>query len=475
MSALNKHCEILNVTLGDDFVDLGSLDCISKKRIERSDSTTQLLNFKTALSTVFLAATCVWSFSFSADSTNAACVITQVQSESDTQQTETPESERDIQIKELIQQLGDKHYVVRDEAESELLKIGGPAIESLRIATTLSGTDAPDGEIQLRATRLLILIEREEREQKIRLFLDGKDPKLNLDGWIEFSKIFESESTDRQLRRIFVDMYQAQPKLFAAIKKGKHELESTYQFVSKQSLRSNSNSNATQAAGTMNALMFVAALEFPGADESGKSERISISQNDLRRLKSVVTQSQMVTYVNNCGSRQQIEKLISNWLTAIPRKDAGSAGHILAVIKAYKMDSQIEAVIEFANDKKLPAQTRVTAIELLASLGNAVHLPNLASLLQDSTIVGSYLPQINLPDSENSGEPNFKNSEPPPLMQVQIRDLALIAAIRICNLKTNEFGFQPKCVSKNRFVRNRAGFYSQDSREAAFKKWNSRN
>ena len=48
-------------------------------------------------------------------------------------------------INALIQQLGDEHYIVRDEAENELLKIGGPAIEPLRIATTMSGIDKPDG------------------------------------------------------------------------------------------------------------------------------------------------------------------------------------------------------------------------------------------------------------------------------------------------------------------------------------------
>ena len=477
MSALIDHCEIPDDTRGAcinrcascqaDFFhpskhDWNSL-CQPKSRI----------SVRSYLIAFFLPMGCLIHSAFFAGSIDACCFVAQREHPKQTDSALEIET-----INALIQQLGDNHYIVRDEAESELLKIGGPAIEPLRNATTLSGTEAPDGEIQLRATRLLILIEREDRERGIRLFLEGKDTDLELAGWGEFSKTLEP---NRQSRRIFVDMYQAQPKLFAAIKKGKRELETVYQFVSKRSLRSNSNSNATQSAGTMNALMFVAALQFSKTTDSQELERISISQNDLRRLRDVVTQSQMVTYVNNCGNRKRIEKIISKWLAAIPDGDAESVGTQLAVIKAYDMNSQTDTVIQFAADQKLPTQTRVKAIEIIASLGVASQLPKLDTLLQEATVVGSYLPQIPLEDISNSGEPNFQKlptktpDEAPQLMQVQIRDLSLIAAIKISGQDVAEYGFQPKCFSRNRFVRNLAGFYSQTSREEAFKTWNEQN
>ena len=307
-------------------------------------------------------------------------------------------------IRKLIAQLGDDHYATRDEAEVKLLEIGGPAIERLRAATSMRGSQTPDGEIQLRATRLLILIERKERERQIRLFLEGKDSNIELAGWQAFSEVV---SPDRQTRRMFVDMFQAQPKLFAAIEQGKRELESVYQEVAKRSLRANSNANATKSVGTMNAMMFVAGLKFPMTN-GPEFERIAVDQNDMRRLQAVMTQSQMVTYLSNCGIRPHVETLIKDWLGSIPNDNATSIGFQLAVIKAYELKPQIKLVIEFATDDKLPIQTRVNALETFLNVADVNQLDQLDSVLKDVTIVGSYLPQSRAQEPTGSSlEPDF--------------------------------------------------------------------
>jgi len=91
-------------------------------------------------------------------------------------------------IKSLISQLGDADFIVRNEAEDALAKIGAPATTHLREILTHKDDSATDSEIRLRAVRLLIIIEREVIQQNMRDFLKGKSDKIHYPGWPDFSK-----------------------------------------------------------------------------------------------------------------------------------------------------------------------------------------------------------------------------------------------------------------------------------------------
>ncbi len=374
-------------------------------------------------------------------------------------------------IRKLIKQLGDDHYLARDEAESKLLKIGGPAIDQLRQATSLRGNEAPDGEVQLRATRLLILIERKERERQILAFLEGNEDGIDLAGWDDFSKINDS---DRFTRQLFVDMHQAQPELLAAIRKGKSAVEAEFQRASKQSMRSGGTS-ATDSLGTLVAALFVSSLEFEA--ESGTAvEKIAVSDVDLRRIQVVLTQPQMVTFVNSSGQRKQIVNLISQWLNSLPDEEASKVNIQLLTIKAYELKDQIDSVISFASNPEVPLLTRASAIEVISNLATADDLSKLEPLLNDESVAGSYLPPLNVdtdkPASADVVVPeSHEDKNPPAIMHVQIRDLALIAALKILRLDVRQFGFNPKCINGTKIIRNKSGFFSDQTRALAFEKW----
>lgn len=377
----------------------------------------------------------------------------------------------DVSIEKLIAQLGDSHYMVRDEAESKLLKIGGPAIARLRRATTHRDDRQPDSEIRLRATRLLILIERKEHNRQIREFLEGNGSDLNFSGWPEFSTIAGS---DRVARKLFVDMHQAQPDLMATLKKDKNSVEEAYQNVSKRSLRSNTYTNATQTIGTLTAMLFVSTLEF-SSEENQSQSRISVGDADVRRIQIVLTQPPMITFVNRSGNQAQIGRLVSNWLGTLPNDENASIVVQLSVIGAYQLTDQLNSVTSFAKNRRLPPPTRITAIDIFGNLADKDDAAKLQSLLDDRTVVGNYLPRIGIATAKRSdgGTPSFSKNRPR-LMQVQIRDLALATSIKLTQLDPGDFGFDRKCFSGDNLIRNYAGFFSQEDRKSSFDKWAQR-
>ena len=78
--------------------------------------------------------------------------------------------------------------------------------------------------------------------------------------------------------------------------------------------------------------------------------------------------------------------------------------------------------------------------------------------------------------------PQNGNQDAPPatnnlsqLTEVQIRDMALLTAIMINELKAEDFGFNPNCIRQSRIVKNNAGFLNEELRSNAFKTWTLRN
>lgn len=374
----------------------------------------------------------------------------------------------DPPIQLLIAQLGDSSCLIRNEAETKLRKIGGPAIPLLRNATIYQGQLQPDSEIRLRARRLLILIERAERKRKIRAFLDGNDSDLDFGGWTEFSKMAGS---NRVSRRLFIDMYKAQPVLMEAVIKDRKSLEEEFQSVSKRSLLSKSYSNATQEVGTLVAMLYVSTLEFSSAQDR-IPERITVGDVDVRRIQSVLTQTQMITFVNNSGIRSQFRQLISNWLGTLSKDENGLVVVQLSVIDAYRLNDHLAMVTRFAMNRRLPPPTRITAIDIFGNLATSNDIKKIGSLLDDQTVVGHYLPGagIKRADPIRDGQPSFEEKRPR-LMQVQIRDLVLATSIKLAKREPGEYGFDPKCFSEKKLIQNHAGFYSEEERKIAFDKW----
>lgn len=370
------------------------------------------------------------------------------------------------EIENIISRLGDPSYIVRNDAESELLKIGGPAIEPLKKLLTHRDSHEPDSEILLRATRLLILIERNEHARKIREFLNGSDNKCDLAGWSEFSKIVGS---GKSARKLFVGMHESQSGLVSTIDQGKDAAEKSFQDVVKRSLRISSNSNASQAFGTLTSVLFVSTIKFE-SESGGPFASIRYSDVDLRRIQTVLKQPQMITFINSCRSKTQVKQLISHWLDSLADHDVQPIKVKLSIITAYRLKNKLGSVVKILSQRTLPSQTRVAAVQVVCQLGNDELVPTLAKLFDDQSMVGSYLPRFDDKTLVAKNSPESSTSRQ--LMEVKFCDLALATAIILRQKNLADFGYFASAWVGNELVPGQAGFLSDQERRAAFEQWN---
>jgi hypothetical protein len=117
----------------------------------------------------------------------------------------------DKQIADLINQLGDKSFEVREAATVKLQQAGEAAIPALREAVK-----SKDREIRLRSERLLTAVEEQLRKTVIAKFLRETNPDLDygMKGWKFVAK---NVGATRKAKELFLQVYQSQPKLIAAL------------------------------------------------------------------------------------------------------------------------------------------------------------------------------------------------------------------------------------------------------------------
>lgn len=124
---------------------------------------------------------------------------------------EPTETFTDQQIAEMIEKLGSMQFNEREAATRQLQKAGGAALPRLREAT-----QSKDREVRVRAEQLTKAIEERIRKSVTLRFLRETDPSLDygMKGWKFASGIF---GTTRKSKELFLQMYQADPKVTALI------------------------------------------------------------------------------------------------------------------------------------------------------------------------------------------------------------------------------------------------------------------
>ena len=101
----------------------------------------------------------------------------------------------------LLRRLGDRNFKAREQATTELRRLG-PAARSI----LEEGIKDSDAEVRRRSGLLLRLATRTDTEIALENYLVKKDSTglLKLPSWVRFSKYV---GTDDAAKRLFVDMY----------------------------------------------------------------------------------------------------------------------------------------------------------------------------------------------------------------------------------------------------------------------------
>jgi hypothetical protein len=368
---------------------------------------------------ILIAAPVVWPALSAADETPGAAA--------------TPEH-----IVELIGQLGNDEFTLRETATEELTRIGLPAFAALEAA----GKN-PDREIRYRSQRILGLIRQLDMQRRLEAFLSGKDEEegYQLPGWSRFKK---SYGDDQQTRTLFVEMQRADADLLRALEEGPRfaadaVAQRTSQF--QQSLQLGLQQQAS--LGQVSATLFVAA------------------QDDV-----ALSAQTMSLVLNHCFQQSQRELLTNSSQRELPRKMLGSIirrtegqAAYTAISVAYQLNlpEGIEPAVKVLTN---PAQPYMVpqALMLVAKSGDAAHLLAVEKLLENKTVITRA--------TEGNKSVTY---------ELQVRDTALAAAVLLSKQELKDY-FDPQAQQLTDFQQiffnaRLIGFADEATRAKSFDKW----
>lgn len=347
---------------------------------------------------------------------------------------------RKSQIAELVAQLGDSSFAVRQRATRELVELGIVARDAL-----VEAANGDDAEVRARARAVLATVEEADFRARLDAFssdFDGSH-KQTLPGWEQFTTLFGSGRVARQL---FVEMQRAEPELLEAFAKGEkpanEAINARCQSISQHAMQSPRESLISM--GTVASMLLV-----------GSADEITIDEQMGIQLYTWMIY-QPAFQKNAAGGvwSPLLRKLLGRWVM----KDAGSAATVQNLLFAASYELKDEALVlstRVLSNEHTAANTRQYAILITGRFGGKEHLPMMEKLLADTTSCGT-----------------FQANNPPRQVELQVRDIALAVALHLTGQNLREYGFTSVQTNPTTlFQVATLVFNDAAKREEALKKW----
>lgn len=351
----------------------------------------------------------------------------------------TPEQ---IKAAELVRDLGDARYKVREVAARELKKLGRVAKPALQ-----EGMKSNDPEIWNRCIQLLPEVLALDLKARVDAFLadtEGKQ-KHELPMMEAFQKVVGGEPAARKLyadivrnNASFLEDCEMNPKLAGE----KYNVRATELH---QSLFGPWNGIGTrpqlQAAD-------LAALFLVGADaEISKT----IPNTNVNPVSNFLWQPQFQNALKNGDQATAYRKLFFAW--AEHRTDVNSVSQTLSVVQNNNLKEGLDFAIKVMKSKDQQIWSRAQAMTVVGKMGNKDHVAAFESMFDDKTQVTAI---------------QWNNVQ----LQTQINDIGLAMAAQLSGQQAKDYGFdalqtQPSLI----FAYHYLGFSTDEKRVTAFKKW----
>ena len=301
----------------------------------------------------------------------------------------------DTEIADMVQKLGSNIFQERETATRNLQKAGGAALPRLREAAK-----SKDREVRVRAEQLINAIEDKIKKTVTLKFLRDTNPDLDygMTGWKFSAKIL---GTSRKARELFLEMYQADPKLLAL-------LEQTPEKAEPEIL----NFAGRLAANIVN-----------GGDLTiGESALLLLTMYLPKMLENTTLQDAVQAATFSGAFKRSIiletgdtpaRKIFGHWIANVNEKNASRA----------MLTARETMVPESAQLARRMLQTELddgdsmVALSLLLLFGDLQDVALLEKLLKDET----EMERFDLPVGYQLGKPNFPGEvQPAPPIQLQI-------------------------------------------------------
>ena len=353
---------------------------------------------------------------------------------------EDPLQSNKVNVDQLIKQLGDPSFTVRENATESLAELGIRAQQELKRALL-----NPDLEIRMRAHRILLKSLQSEFAAKIAAFISDVDGKQehDLPGWKQFRKTIGS---DRNTRILFADMMRRESEILESFETGKNLEPALFKRLAE--LRPGNGINRpTQAhPATLAALLFVAS-----------ESKLATNTTLFSQFYSLLNYSSTKQMIQGSRHKDILLKMISQLVL----KETSKTSHYYPIMLTLNYNMETTGLT--LGRRLLKAQpasfstTQYAAIAV-ARFGSQEDISLLLPHLKNVSVCHTWSnPQIQ-----------------PGVIKTQVRDVILALLIHMTKQDHKEYGFELlRTTPTTLFHTYTCGFTTEEKREAAQAKWTS--
>jgi len=345
--------------------------------------------------------------------------------------------------RDLVKQLGDNRFKVREAAEKGLLELGSASIEALK-----EGEKNPDIHIQDRCRILQPVIRELTLRKRLEDFIASTDGKVPLE--LPLAVTFLKATGDsKDARSLYADLLNQNSPLLELIvrdkKKGGDQflVQCQEMAVRMQNFHLGGLGNKSVTRADV-ALYLLLSVEYRG-DKTGRISGYGYSFMQAPILKE--------TLAKDVPENLPLRKLFVSWMENQPQPHM--VANALQIAADLKMKETVPLILKIAKDKTTQIHIRAQAALLLIKSGSKENLKDVEPLFEEKTLVG------------NVRGINNKQG------QVQIRDIALAISIKLNGQKMSDYDFDVMIGNDDQVHTSYVycAFSTNEKREAAHKKY----
>ncbi len=357
------------------------------------------------------------------------------------------DSELQKRAEQLVSQLGDRDYRERERATKELLEIGYAARNAVQ-----AGQKNPDGEISERCRKLYPAILRHDLERRIAKFLDNSDGPIpeDLPGasrWIEVA------GDGKESRELYAQMVKAhsEPLLNAQLHPERARelyVELMRNVYSRMHLRTARNVPLSSVTGPTESEVLL--FFFLGSAGDKRTASRGVSSAYYSQFLSVSFTTKMLSAD---PPATPFRKLFAAWLEKERYSIAMRRG--LDTAARYRVKECAPVALKIAKESGTSATYRASALITFGKLASKENLKDLQSFLND---------KLHIANVSVNGQRGT----------VEMRDVALGAAIHLTDQSLSDYGFQhrpPTALAITSYIYYYYSFSDDKKRDAAHAKW----
>jgi HEAT repeat protein len=354
----------------------------------------------------------------------------------------TPPAAAPTRPEELVRQLGDKSFRIRESAARDLVRQGSAAVAALT-----AGIKDTDPEVSERSRQLLPQAAAVERNEKLAQLV--KDPTAAPPkGLAGLDRFLKATGDSKEARELYVELMSIHFRTLELAEKDPRAAAMEYAMFCNEAY------NRYQAGARVGRYTYdnlfsgradVTYLLFISSDN-----RLRQHENGINQSWILFNGTQLSKALAEKDGSPAMRKLFLDWLEKEPQSYLQQRGFQLAAQVGIK--EALPVVLKLIDKKDNDPWSKTQAMTALVKLGSKEHIPVLDPYLKDTNMVTTI---------------NFGNGDQ---FTVQMRDVAMGVQIQLAGQKMTDYGYD------NRFgggwtSAHYYGFRDDKARDDAHAKW----